>query len=336
MKNAIYGTLRGPAQVMFQPNVTTGVLFIAGIFWGAIASGHVEVAIGAVVGLIASTLTGYILGLPHEDGEIGLWGFNGILVGCAMMTFLGSSVLSWIALIVCAAMTTWVRTGLNNIGAAYKVNSFTFPFVLCTWIFLAASRLFAGLDEVALSHPMLPASHLYDFVASPPTSLWEAIEWPLRGVSQIMLIDSWVTGLIFIVGLFISSPWAALWAFVGSAVGTYGALLYGASESAVASGMYGFSPALTAIALGCTFYKPSWRSAIWALIGTIGTLFVQAATNLFLEPLGLPALTAPFCLTTWLFLLPLFKLDREKKENEDHTEWHKKKHLRVSNQPNNN
>ena len=335
MKNAIYGTLRGPAQVMFQPNVTTGVLFIVGIFWGAIANGHAEVAIGAVVGLIASTLTGYILGLTHEDGEVGLWGFNGILVGCAMMTFLGSSVLSWIALIICAAMTTWVRTALNNIGAAYKVNSFTFPFVLCTWIFLAASRLFAGLDEVALSHPMLPATHFYDFVASPPTSLWEAIEWPLRGVSQIMLIDSWVTGLFFIVGLFISSPWAALWAFVGSAVGTYGALLYGASETAVASGMYGFSPALTAIALGCTFYTPSWRSAIWALIGTIGTFFVQAATNLFLEPLGLPALTAPFCLTTWLFLLPLFKFDRAKKESEDHTEWHKK-HLHISKQTNNN
>lgn len=336
MKNALYGTLRGPAQVMFQPNATTGVLFIVGIFWGAIASGHVEVAIGAVVGLVVSTLTGYLLHLPHEDGEIGLWGFNGILVGCAMMTFLGSSVLSWIALIICAAMTTWVRTGLNNIGAAHKVNSFTFPFVLCTWIFLAASRLFAGLDEVALSHPMLPATHFYDFVADPPRSFWEAIEWPLRGVSQIMLIDSWVTGLFFLVGLLISSPWAALWAFIGSAVGTYGALLYGASATAVSSGMYGFSPALTAIALGCTFYTPSWRSAIWALIGIIGTLFVQAATNLFLEPLGLPALTAPFCLTTWLFLLPLFKLDKAQKENEDHTEWHKKKHLRVSNQPNNN
>ena len=329
MKNAILGTLRGPAQVMFQPNATTGVLFIVGIFWGAIASGHIEVAIGALVGLIVSTITGYILRLPHEDGEIGLWGFNGILVGCAMMTFLGSSVLSWIALIICAAMTTWVRTALNNIGAAHKVNSFTFPFVLCTWIFLAASRLFAGLDEVALSHPMLPYAHFHGFVAMPPSSVWEGCEWVLRGVGQIMLIDSWVTGLFFVVGLLISSPWAALWALIGSAVGTYGALLYGASEMAVSSGLYGFSPALTAIALGCTFYTPSWRSALWAFIGAIGTFFVQAAINLFLEPLGLPALTAPFCLTTWLFLLPLFKFDKEKKENEDHTEWHKK-HLSHS------
>ncbi len=335
MKNIIYGTLRGPAQVMFQPNVTTGVLFIAGILWGARASGHVEVAAGAIVGLIISTLTGCLLRLPREEGEIGLWGFNGILVGCALMTFLGSNVLSWIALIICAAMTTWVRTGLNNITAAHKVNSFTFPFVLCTWVFLAASRLFEGLDEVALSHPMLPTAHIYDFVATAPESLWEGIKWVLCGISQIMLIDSWVTGLLFLIGLLISSPWAALWALVGSAVGTYGALLYGAAESAVESGLYGFSPALTAIALGCTFYTPSWRSALWALLGTIGTLFVQAATNLFLEPLGLPALTAPFCLTTWLFLLPLLKLDKTKEEKEDHTEWHTK-HLQHSKSTHNN
>ena len=36
-----------------------------------------------------------------------------------------------------------------------------------------------------------------------------------------------------------------------------------------------------------------------------------------------------------LFLLPLFKFDRAKKESEDHTEWHKK-HLHISKQTNNN
>jgi urea transporter len=141
-------------------------------------------------------------------------------------------------------------------------------------------------------------------------------------VGQIFLIDSWITGLFFVVGLAISNPWSALWALIGSAVGTYGALLYGASQVAVESGLYGFSPALTAIALGCTFYHPSWRSALWALLGTIATLFTQAAMNVFLEPLGLPALTAPFCITTWLFLLPLLRLDGKK--DADHTHWHKK------------
>lgn len=325
MKKEFLGLLKGPAQVMFQGNALTGVLFLVGIFWGAIENGAPEVAIGGLVALIVSTLTGYILHLPTDEGEAGLWGFNGVLVGCAFMTFLGNTPLGWVALVLCSAMTTWVRQGLDRVGATHKVSSFTFPFVLCTWLFLAAARLLAGLDEVGLSHPMLPAIHLTDSIATAPTSLWEALVWPLKGVAQIMLIDSWVTGAIFILGLAVSNPWSAVWAFVGSSIGTYGALLYGGSEVAVSSGLYGFSPALTAIALGCVFYKPSPSSALWAVVGATLTMFVQAGVNLFLEPLGLPALTGPFCLTTWLFLLPLLKFDTRSTHPEDHSTWHRKR-----------
>lgn len=316
---------RGVAQVMFQPSAIGGVLMLAGIFWGAISGGHAEVALGAVVGLVVATLTGYILHLSHDEGEEGLWGFNGVLVGTAMMTFLGSTLLSWVALVLASAMSVWVREGLNRVGARHKVNSFTFPFVLCTWLFLAAARVLAGLDAVSLAHPILPSIHLYDITATPPESLLEGIKWVFRGVGQIMLQESWIAGFLFVVGLLVSNSWAALWALVGSAVGTYGALLYGASEVAVSSGLYGFSPALTAIALGSVFYKPSWRSALWALMGAVATLFAQAALNVFLEPLGMPALTAPFCITSWLFLLPLLRLDKNKQTEEDHSSWHKKK-----------
>lgn len=327
MKNYLLATLRGPAQVMFQPNAVTGALFLAGILWGALSEGRIEVALGAVVGLVVATLTGRLLRLPCDEGEVGLWGFNGTLVGCALMTFLAPTTTAWLALLLCSAMTTWVRTGLNNIGSTHRINSFTFPFVLCTWLFLAAARLFGRLDIVGLGHPMLPAIHLFDVAATPPTSLWEALVWPLRGVAQIMLLDSWVTGALFVVGLLVSSPRAALWAYVGSAIGTYGALLLGGSQVAVASGLYGFSPALTAIALGAVFYRPTLGATLWALVGTLATLFTQAATNIFLEPLGLPALTAPFCLTTWLFLLPRLPIGEPSDSPQpDHSHWHKPKH----------
>lgn len=329
MKKTAMALLSGPAQIMFQPSATTGVLFLAGILWGAVTSGHVEVALGAVVGLVVSTLTGYILGLPHDEGEVGLWGFNGTLMGIAILTFLRSSPETWVALVLSSAMTTWVRTGLNNISSAHGINSLTFPFVLCSWLFLASSRIFAGLDGVALSHPMLPAIHLSDWAAAMPTSVWEAVEWPLRGIGQILLQDSWVSGALFLVGLLVSSPRAALWAFIGSAIGTYGAIWMGGSTVAVESGLYGFSPALTAIALGAIFYPASPGSTLWALLGTLATIFVQGATNIFLEPLGLPALTAPFCLTTWLFLLPRIAIGSHRTATPssppDHSNWHKPK-----------
>jgi len=119
--------LRGAAQVMFQCNSWCGLLFIVGIFWGAYSSGMPEVGWGALLGVMVSTATGFILNLQQEEGFEGLWGFNGILVGCAFPTFLGNTVWMWFALALCAALTTWVRTGLNNLMRGWGINSLPSP-----------------------------------------------------------------------------------------------------------------------------------------------------------------------------------------------------------------
>jgi len=61
---------------------------------------------------------------------------------------------------------------------------------------------------------------------------------------------------------------------------------------------------LTAVALGTVFYRPGWRVAAYAALGTVFTVVAQAAMNVAFAPLGIPALTAPFVLCAWLFLLP--------------------------------
>lgn len=146
------------------------------------------------------------------------------------------------------------------------------------------------------------------------------IYW-LKGIAQVFLINSWVTGIFFLVALFVSSRWAALWAAIGSALSLAVVLLYQGAGSDIANGLYGFSPVLTGIALGCTFYKPNWRSAIWTLTGIIVTVFIQAGMNAMMLPFGMPTFTAPFCLATWLFLLPLYKFDDKQP---DHSHWYKK------------
>ena len=60
--------LRGAAQVMFQGNAWCGLLFLAGIIWGAYSSGLPEVAWGALLGVMVSTATGFILNLQPEEG----------------------------------------------------------------------------------------------------------------------------------------------------------------------------------------------------------------------------------------------------------------------------
>lgn len=308
--------LKGAGQVMFQGNTMTGLFFLLGILWGAIAEGRPSVMIGALVGLITSTLTGYLLNQPANDGKEGLWGFNGILVGCAFPTFLGNTPQMWFALILCAALTTWVRTGFNNVMAPWKTNSFTFPFVFCTWIFLLASRMLQGMPPESLSAPEL--TQHWD--AHVELSLGTILIYWLKGISQVFLINSWVTGILFLIGLYLSNKWAALWASIGSMVSLLTVLYFHGAGNDIVNGLYGFSPVLTAIALGCTFYRPNLRTAIWALLGVLVTVFIQAGMDILMLPFGIPTLTAPFCIATWLFLLPMYKFD-EKMPN--HSHWHK-------------
>lgn len=298
---------KGAGQVMFQGNIWTGIFFLAGIFYGSYETGNPAVAWGAVVGLFMSTITGYLLRYPAEKGTDGLWGFNGILVGCALPTFLGNVPLMWLAIVIFSSMTTWVMVGLNNLLAPYKVSSFTFPFVLTTWFILLAARIMHGLPDSGLGTPEIPGA----FSATINANFLDLVIYWLKGIAQVFLINSWVTGILFLIGLFISSRWAALWAAIGSALALAVAILYQCNGSDIANGLFGFSPVLTAIALGTTFYHVNWRTAIWSLLGIFATVFIQAGMDTFFEPMGIPTLTGPFCLATWLFLLPHLKLDKK-------------------------
>lgn len=297
--------LRGAGQVMFQNSAITGLFFLAGIFWGSYECHVPEVAWGAVVGVAASTLAGYMVGLPDKDGADGLWGFNGILVGCAFPTFLANTWLMWISLIFFAMATTWVRQGFNNVIAPYKTNSYTFPFVFLTWVFLLAARMLGGIDPSAMGEPELvqTAASAYHLDTSFPSLI---VYW-LKGVSQVFLVNSWVTGILFLVGLALCSRWAAFYAALASAISLALAILYKADPSDIASGLYGFSPVLTGIALGCTFFAVNWKTCLWAIAGIAATFFVQVAMDVLMEPWGIATLTGPFCVATWLFVLPQFK-----------------------------
>ena len=328
--------LRGAGQVMFQNNAWTGAFFLLGVIVGSALAGLPQVAIGAVLGLIVSTVTGYIMKMPREEGESGLWGFNGILVGCAFPTFMGNTPLMWMALILCAALTTWVRTGLNNVMAPWKVNSLTFPFVFSTWIFLIGVHSFDGLWGEYMSVPSIMSR----FSPEIDISINSLPDYWLKNISQVFLVNSWLAGLLFLIGLYLSSKWAAIWAAVSSAIALGVAILFQASGHDIANGLYGFSAVLTGIAIGCTFYRPSWRASIWAIIGVIVTVFMQGAMNALFGPFGIATLTAPFCITTWLFLLPRLNLDAPtaeehasgtERQRPDHSQWHKRAVPRKTN-----
>ena len=295
--------LRGAGQVMFQNNPLTGLLFIAGITWGAIDAGMGEVAVAAVVGLVVATVTAILLDVDHEGLHQGLYGFNGILVGAGTATFLHVDGYVWAYTVVGAAVSTVVMLALANVLKTWGVPALTFPFVLTTWFLVLGAWAFTNIEPAGLGPAALPTVPGAG-AADVDLTVSFVAETLFRNISQVFLINNVATGVIFVLALAVSSLWSAAFAVAGSALALATALVVGAEGTSITSGLFGFSAVLTAIALGSVFYTPNGRVVCFAALGVVFTVIVQGAMDGALEPVGIPTFTAPFVVATWLFLLP--------------------------------
>jgi len=291
--------LRGIGQVMFQDNPLTGAIFLAAIAWGSIAAGAPAVLIGGVVAVVAATLAALWLRVDGAALRSGIYGYNAVLVGLALPTFLPAGPLLWLYVLLGAVVSVVATRATAEAGKPFAVAALTFPFVLVTWLMLLASHGFSAVSApVAIEPAVLPIAE------SNPLDAIAFFGAVLKSISQVFLKASFVSAILFVIGLAVNSVAAALFAVAGAIVAVAFAHLFGAESELVTGGLFGFSPVLTAVALGTVFYRPSGRVALYALVGTLFTVVAQAATNAALAPIGIPSLTAPFVLTTWLFLLP--------------------------------
>jgi urea transporter len=300
--------LRGVGQVMFQDNPLSGALFLAAIAWGSFATGVPHVLFGGLVAVAASTLTAQWLRAEPASLRAGLYGFNGVLVGMALATFVAPGPLLWCYVVLGAAVSVVAMEATANVARTWGMPALTFPFVLVTWLLLLATYGFSGLSGAALPS----AGTVAPFQSMAATRLDAAlfVQATLLSISQVFLKGSTIAALLFLAGLAVNSVAAAVAAVAGAILAVFTAHALGAESDLVTGGLLGFSPVLTAVALGTVFDKPSPRVAVYAALGAAFTVIVQAAFNVALTPLAIPALTGPFVLVTWMFLLPRLALDK--------------------------
>jgi len=300
--------LRSVGQVMFQDNPLSGVLFLAAIAWGSFAAGVPQVLFAGLIAVVASTLTAQWLRVDRASLHAGLYGFNGVLVGLALATFLAPGPLLWAYVVLGAAVSVVAMEANASVAKAWSMPALTFPFVLVTWLLLLATYGFAGLAGTAL--PAAGVVVPFTSMAATRLDAGAFVQATLLSISQVFLKGSVIAALLFLAGLAVNSLAAAIAAVAGAILAVTTAHVLGAESDLVTGGLLGFSPVLTAVALGTVFHRPGLRVAAYAALGTIFTVVAQAAFNVALTPIAIPALTGPFVLVTWMFLLPRLALDK--------------------------
>lgn len=119
----------------------------------------------------------------------------------------------------------------------------------------------------------------------------------LNGISQIMLQQNRLCGILFLAGLFIGHWIYGLAALLAVLCGTLTAQILKYDAKEIDSGLYGFSPALVGVVLVFLF-KPVF--VIWLLI-IVGSVVAAILQHFFIKR-NFPAYTFPFILISWVLI----------------------------------
>ncbi len=207
-------------------------------------------------------------------------------MGLALLVFLRPVPTTWVLLGLAAALAAVVTWLMRRF---VPFPTYTAPFVLVTWLALLLVHGMFGpsLDTVA---PPLP-SH----------PKWVRGVDPGRRSRGHARVERALTGLLFLVGIAISNWRHAILALVGSIVGTLQAAYHNDPSGSIS---LGGSTAITRLwprwPLGCRGRASdcrSWRRSCRS-----------SSRNSSPKRLGIPALTAPFVVASWI-VLTLMALD---------------------------
>jgi len=264
------------SQVMLQENMITGLLFLVSI--GLSSS---TMLLGSILATVSALVVAKFCKFDLTAVQAGLYGFNAVLIGIAVFYFLPVSSTSLAFAIFGGALSSLLmhlmKTRLANIP------TLTTPFILTTWLIWGLID-YAGLGTIIPSYLSgVNTITLADFFLA-----------TLRGIAQVMFQDSWLSGAIFLCALALSSSKAAVWALTGSLVGMLIAFVLSFSQGTIVLGVYGFNACLVAIALAARYPKKYWLRILGILVSVLLTYAFEQVT--------LPALTAPFVMTTWLMI----------------------------------
>jgi urea transporter len=308
--------LRGVGQVVFMNNPITGLAILVAIW---VYSAWIGFA--ATLGLVASNIAALLLGLDRAAFRVGLWCFNGVLVGAGLGLFLKPH---WSAgtmglVVVLAAFSTVLMASLARVFlGTWAVPPFTFPFNIATLLFLFAAVQLKYGHLGPLINPTSPAvaghgvpTGLRETAMSPSvvdvSSVLNAI---LRGISQLFFADKLLSGVIIVLGIAVASRIAAIFALLGSTLGMLTGLVLGANGVAVYHGLWGFNSFDACLAVGGVFYVLSLTSGLLAAACAVFTALIFGAISSMFLPWGLPALTLPFVFGTLTFVLMKGTSDR--------------------------
>ncbi|MFJ4823025.1 urea transporter [Streptomyces bacillaris] len=129
------------SQVFLVDEWYVGLIMLAGL-----ACAGVRVVLFAAAGSVTGIVTAWALGAPTELIRNGIYGYNAVLVAIALgAVFLSGTVANGAYALFGAAVSTGLTASLTSLFKPFGGHTFTWPFILTTWVLMAAVPLLPRL-----------------------------------------------------------------------------------------------------------------------------------------------------------------------------------------------
>lgn len=288
--NAVRIILKNIAQVLLLNNAWTGLFILLGLFVGNWKVGMMALA-ASVIALLLAKRTNY----SNEEINTGLAGFNPVLTAIALTLFLVPEWYSILIAFIAIVITMPIGSAFREFFKPFGVPMLTMPYVFVSWVILLMSFQFKFVNADVNILPdtvqeIQFSGHSIHFINA-----------FLSGFSEIFLLKSIMAGLLILIGIFIASRKAGVFAIVANLIGFTAVLVLGANHDQINDGLFGYNVILTVLALGVAF-RTRIQRYISIVLGILLTVVLHAGMTTLLTPFGLPVFTLPFIIATWIML----------------------------------
>ena len=289
----IAASLKGISQVILLENVISGLLILIAITIDSYYLGIITL-LSAIIG----TLVAKFGGADENTIDRGLFGYNSVLTGMALVLFLRGPYM-WIVALVGAAIAAIFTSTVMHFMKKTEIPILTFPFIALTWFLLLSTY---KLKNIKLSETLEPPQDLTNWKLDIEGEI-DLLNVIFDGIGQVYFLDNTISGILILIAVFWAGLKLGIYAAIGNIAAIITAYFLGGEHTLIALGLYGYNAILTIIAVSTVFNSEHNRfTFLSGIISACLTVPTAAALSTWLVPYGLPALTMPFVLVTWIFL----------------------------------
>lgn len=287
---ALSAVLVAYAQVLFSDHRGVGALLLLATLVAPRAGLHGLAAVALGHALVR------LLSLAEAAAARGRYGYNPLLVGLAVGALFEPGPGAVALLVLAVVAVVFLEAALeSSLGALFSLPLLSLPFVLVTWLALAAAP-FVGIVARAPA-ALAPAAG--------PAWLPAAAALYLRSLGAVFFAPTVGAGALVLAALVLHSRIATLLTLLGFGVaaGLAGAVFTFASDGAHL--VLSANAMLAAVALGGVWFVPQRSAFLLAGAAALLTGLGTAGALALLRPLDLPVLILPFNVTMLVALLAL-------------------------------